>query len=85
MQPTEGKSVADLATCLRAAYRRVDVGGPTSGPTTGAGRTPRGGELGTVVGEVLTTAALHTFVFNVGMLPGSNAARPAAPAFGLVP
>ena len=57
MQPTEGKSVADLATCLRAAYRRVDVGGPTSGPTTGAGRTPRGGELGTVVGEVLTTAA----------------------------
>ena len=57
MQPTEGKSVADLATCLRAAYRRVDVGGPTSGPTTGAGRTPRGGELGSVVGEVLMTAA----------------------------
>lgn len=56
-QPSAGKSIKDLATCLRAAYALVFVGDRTSGPTTGLRGVPRDVGLAAAVAEVVTTAA----------------------------
>lgn len=56
-QSSVGKTIGDLATCLRAAYALVFVGGPTSGPTTGLRGIPREAGLAAAVAEVITTAA----------------------------
>lgn len=56
-QPTKGKTIGDLAVCLRSAYALIEVGEATSGPTTGARRLARGGPLAVAVAEVISAAA----------------------------
>ncbi len=55
-QPTENKSTADLAACLRAAYVRVPVGDRCSGPTTGSRRIRQAGPLANAVADVINAA-----------------------------
>ncbi|MEX7474254.1 hypothetical protein AB4Z39_31660 [Mycobacterium adipatum] len=56
-QASAGKTITDLATCLRAAYALVYVGDRTSGPTTGLRGIPRDADLAAAVADVITTAA----------------------------
>ncbi|QFS94556.1 hypothetical protein FIV07_27675 (plasmid) [Mycobacterium sp. THAF192] len=57
-QSSDGKSIADLATCLRSAYAELGViGDRTSGPTTGLRGVPRDTELAAAVAQVIVAAA----------------------------
>lgn len=57
-QNSSGKSIADLATCLRSAYAELGViGDRTSGPTTGLRGVPRDTELAAAVAQVIVAAA----------------------------
>lgn len=60
LQPTEGKSTADLAACLRSAYARVPEAQPDSGPNTGSRRVRQPGPLADAVAAVITAASAVT-------------------------